>query len=78
MNQLQRDATYRLDALKSICEDHGYDSEACQQSIQIWESNHSSNVLSAKASFVGSVFLILILATILGVSLYSRFLKSKM
>jgi len=43
MNQIQRDYTYRLDAVKEVCVNYGYESKECQQITQIWETQHNSN-----------------------------------
>jgi len=50
MNQLERDYTYRLDLVKAICEQHGYESQDCQQSMEIWQIQHNLNVMFHYAS----------------------------
>ena len=80
MDQIQRDLTYRLDALLQICDRYGYESDICQQSIQIWKSQHSANMLFANheryTSWMSSVEIILIFV-ILGTILYFWFPKLK-
>lgn len=77
MNQIQRDETYRLNAVESICEQYGRESEICRQAIQTWETQHSTNIVRPQAflyiKLTGSVFVILILA----LTSYSWFLKLK-
>lgn len=75
MNQTQRDLTYRLDAVQSICQRHSSGSEVCQQSIQLWELQHETNVFSAQiSSYIKSAWSIVGLC-ILGIVLFSWFLK---
>lgn len=50
MDQITRDLTYRLDALKSICQTYGFESESCQYSLEIWNRQHAWNVLFSKLS----------------------------
>ncbi|OHA03282.1 MAG: hypothetical protein A3J10_01910 [Candidatus Sungbacteria bacterium RIFCSPLOWO2_02_FULL_54_10] len=74
VNQIQRDLAYRLDALQSICEQYGAQSEMCQQSIQLWELQHAANVRSAHISFyihrIGTIISLLIGLIILGFILW--------
>lgn len=65
MNQTQRDQTYRLDAVKSICEQHGRESELCQQAIHIWETQHAMNVFYSQVSFIGSILGFIVLGIFL-------------
>ena len=44
MNQVERDLTYRLDALKAGCDNYGWESEWCRTSMEIWQSQHNMNV----------------------------------
>ena len=77
MNQIQRDLTYRLDAVKSVCGRYGQESEICQQSIQLWESQHTMNIFNARMflyiKLAGGALIIFIL----GIYFYSYFLKLK-
>ena len=59
MTQTQRDLTYRLDALKSICETSGYQSEICQSSIGVWTIQHDMNVRMEKFAVYNSWFSLL-------------------
>lgn len=77
MDQMQRDLTYRRDAVEAICEQHGYDSQVCQESIQILESQHGMNTFSSKVSFYGEIVLIILGVLVLGYFLYVQYLKSK-
>ena len=65
MNQTQRDLTYRLESLKQICSQYGYNSETCQRSTEIWESQHAMNVLYSQVSFFGSILGFFVLGIIL-------------
>ena len=77
MNQIQRDLTYRLDVVQSICKQYGYKSEDCQYSIQIWESQHVMNMFYSQM-FLYSKFILLTAGFfILGYILYFRFFKVK-
>lgn len=77
MNQIQRDMTYRLDAVDSICEQYGRESETCQQTIQAWETQHSTNVLSTQVFFYLQLTVGVFIIIFLTFTLYSWFLKSK-
>lgn len=84
MNQIQRDLTYRLDAVKSVCEQHGQESNTCQQAIQFWESQHAMNVFNAQVNIFNAQVLSytkliggVLVVFVLGIILYSWFLKSK-
>ncbi|OGI61093.1 hypothetical protein A2814_02030 [Candidatus Nomurabacteria bacterium RIFCSPHIGHO2_01_FULL_38_19] len=77
MDQLQRDLTYRLDAVKQICNQYGQESDMCQQSMQLWESQHSMNTFNTQVLFylklTGSILIIFIV----GFFIYSSILKSR-
>lgn len=77
MNQIQRDLTYRHEAVKAICEQNGYDSQVCQESIRAWESQHGMNMLSFKVSFYAEIIVVILGVFILGYFLYFQYLKSK-
>lgn len=77
MNQIQRDLTYRRGAVEVICEQNGYDSQVCQESIQTWESQHNTNIFVSKASFYSEIVVIILGALVLGYFLYFQYLKSK-
>ena len=48
MTPLQRDFTYRLDAVKEVCESSGFQSNDCQYAIKIWNLQHNANVSVAR------------------------------
>ena len=77
MNQTQRDLTYRLDAVRQACDQYGQESDICQQSIQLWKSQHDMNVFNVQISFyiklAGSVLVIFVFSMFV----YSKFLKLK-
>lgn len=73
MNQLERDFTYRLDAVKEICEQHGSESQECQQAIGVWELQHNANITSYNLTLYGKFALIILVVFVLG---YFLFLKS--
>lgn len=50
MNQVERDLTYRLDALKATCSQYGLESEMCKNSMQLWQEQHDWNVKYEKYS----------------------------
>ena len=57
MNQIERDLTYRLDALKEGCNEYGWESEWCKSSIQIWEEQHRFNIrMERHGDYVEAVF----------------------
>ncbi len=62
MDQIQRDLTYRKEALQSICNEYGYESKKCQQSIEIWERQHSANFLTSQTSAILFVTVFIIIA----------------
>lgn len=68
MTQIERDLTYRLDALKSVCSYHGIDSLECQSSIDLWSIQHEANFRHEKIlnfnSAVTSFFLFLLLVIV--------------
>lgn len=77
MNQIQRDLTYRLDAVQLVCEQYGTRSEICQQSIQLWELQHAANMRSAQMSFYIQCMWIIIGLFVMGFILFYQFLKYK-
>ena len=65
MSQIERDLTYRNDSLEFICEQYGEASEECRMSTEIWETQHSANVLLANvASVTGGILLALVLGAV--------------
>lgn len=77
MNQIQRDLTYRLDAVQQTCNTYGQESEQCQQLMSLWESQHATNLFNAQmflyVKLIGSILVIFIL----GIFIYIWFLKFK-
>jgi len=69
MNQVQRDLTYRQDAVQQVCDQYGQESEICQQSIQIYESQHVGNVFNDQMfsyiKLTGGILAFFILGTLL-------------
>ena len=76
MNQVERDLTYRLDALKAVCNQYGLESYECKAYTQIWQDQHEWNVKYEKYSDYFSTGLIIILLIVL-VTLLLPFLWSK-
>lgn len=77
MNQVQRDLTYRREAVEKVCEQNGYESQICQESMQIWESQHNMNLLSARFSFYAEIIFVIMGLLVFGYFLFFRFLKPK-
>ena len=77
MNQIQRDLTYRLDGVRAVCEQNGLESEACQQSIQLWESQHAINVVSSQIFLYSKFILVAVGFFIIGYYFLLQFLKFK-
>lgn len=75
MNQIQRDFTYRLDAVRSVCEQHSYESQECQQSIQLWEHQHNWNLFYTKVFLYDKFVLYVAGFLILSFFIFSYFLK---
>lgn len=44
MTQVERDLTYRRDALVSICTQYGTESQECKASTEMWEKQHTMNL----------------------------------
>jgi len=65
MNQVERDLTYRLNALKAGCDQYGWDSEWCKTSTQIWEDQHKMNVVMEKYGDYAVIFLIVLVVLLI-------------
>ncbi|MDD2935275.1 MAG: hypothetical protein PHX25_02255 [Candidatus Pacebacteria bacterium] len=75
MDQVERDLTYRLDAVKSVCNNYGLESSECLQSQQIWENQYKTNLLSSKFSNILSGLFVIIVGIILFIYLSGVFIK---
>ncbi|MDO8589849.1 MAG: hypothetical protein Q7R69_01075 [bacterium] len=73
MNQVERDLTYRLDALKATCNQYGLQSYECKTSMEIWQDQHDWNVMYEK---YGDYFGIGSLTALLIVFFYYLWLSS--
>lgn len=77
MNQVERDLTYRLDALKAGCDQYGWDSEWCKASTEVWENQHKMNVMTEKYYDYAVVTFLIILVILLASFLLRRKLTSE-
>lgn len=46
MDQLMRDYTYRLDALRSVCEPAGWKGTECLSLLDVWSQTHTMNLFN--------------------------------
>jgi len=77
MNQLQRDLTYRLEAVQSVCDQNGEESQACKDVVQLFESQHNMNMFSSSVFLYGELIALTFSVFIFGCFLYFQFIKSK-
>ena len=65
MNQVELDLTYRLDELKAMCNQYGWESEMCKTSVQLWLDQHKMNLMIEKYSDYLEIGFIIILFIVL-------------
>ena len=81
IEEMQEDFEYHMDYLRSTCNEYGFESKECKQTVQMYEDMYELQVRSAKLNRFGSVVwsfdIFLISLLFFGPWLLSKFLEYK-